>query len=303
MTTHRTSRRRVIGLLLAAAASTLALYGVVPQANAAANTDRLNPNERLVAGERLVSPNGQFVLVMQGDGNLVQYAPGNRAVWATGTNRPNSVVQMQGDGNLVVVAPGNVPVWATGTNGNPGATLELQNDGNIVVYAPGHIARWASGSQSAGALGDRIAMIASNEANNPQRNREAGTNCNFYSGQLGQGTPCANGWRAQAWCADFARWVWGQAGARTSGLDAGAVSFRSYGTWTAGSALNGVRPGDVIGYRFHTGTSRNDHVGIVVAVAANSVTTVEGNLSDGVRRTTIARGWSDISGYARPQSR
>jgi hypothetical protein len=306
MTTPRATHRRLgmIGTCLIAAVGMILLQNLLPDANAAANTARLNPDERLVAGERLVSPNGQFVLIMQADGNLVQYAPGNRAVWATGTNRSNSVVHLQDDGNLVVVAPGNTPVWSTGTHGNPRATLELQNDGNLVVYAQGHVARWESGSQTgSGALGDRIATIARTEANNPQRNREAGPNCNFYSGQLGQGAPCANGWRAQPWCADFARWVWAQAGARAAGLSAGAVSFRSYGTWVTGSHLNGVRPGDAIGYRFHTGTYENDHVGIVVSVTATTITTIEGNYSNSVRQLTITRGWSDISGYARPQAR
>jgi hypothetical protein len=294
----------MIGLALVAAAGVALLQGFVPDAFAGAGTDRLNPAEQLAAGERLGSPNGQFVLMMQSDGNLVEYAPGNRAVWATGTNRPGSIVRMQKDGNLVVIAPGNAAVWATGTSGNANATTELQNDGNLVVYAQGHVSRWASGAPGGSSpLGDRIAAIATGEANNAQRNREAGADCNYYSGAMGQGTSCANGWRAQPWCADFARWVWGQAGARTGGLTAGAVSFRGYGTWTQGSALTGVRPGDVIGYRFDTGTARNDHVGIVVAVAAGSVTTVEGNYSNGVRRVNVARGWSDVTGYARPQAR
>jgi hypothetical protein len=38
-------------------------------------------------------------------------------------------------------------------------------------------------------LGDRIATIANNEANNPGHNHETGSNCNYYSGQLGVGAP------------------------------------------------------------------------------------------------------------------
>ncbi|MEV6489835.1 CHAP domain-containing protein [Actinoplanes sp. NPDC051633] len=285
------------------ASGVVLLQSFVLNADAASNTDRLNPGERLVAGERLVSPDGQYVLAMQGDGNLVEYAPGNRPVWATATRRPNSEARLQSDGNLVVIAPGNVPVWSSRTDGNAGSTLELQNDGNIVLYAPGHLARWSTGG-SGGALGDRIAAIARAEAGNSQRNRETGTNCNFYSGQMGEGSPCGNGRRAEPWCADFARWVWGQAGARTNGLSSGAVSFKTAGAWTDGSALSGVRPGDAIGYRFHTGTTSNDHVGIVVAINGNgTVSTIEGNLTDGVRPNTVTRGNTDISGYARPQAR
>ena len=106
--------------------------------------DRLLANEQLNSNERLVTSNG-IVLLMQGDGNLVEYAPGNRAVWASGTNRAGSVPRMQGDGNAVIIAPGNQPVWSTGTDNSPGATLELQTDGNLVVYAASHVARWANG--------------------------------------------------------------------------------------------------------------------------------------------------------------
>jgi hypothetical protein len=196
----------MFAVAVGAALTVLPLFG--GSAYAAANTDRLNPPEQLNSGERLISPNGEFVLIMQSDGNLVEYAPGNRPVWATGTNRPNSIALMQTDGNLVVIAPGNVPVWATGTSGNAGADTELQSDGNVVVYATGHIARWASGTQVGGtSVRDRIAAIATNEAGNPNHNHETGTNCNFYSGALGTGPACGNNWRAEEWCADFAHWV------------------------------------------------------------------------------------------------
>ena len=107
--------------------------------------DRLSANEQLNASQRLVSPNGQFVLLMQDNGNLVEYASDNGVVWATGTSVPDSILRVQDDGNVVVIAPGNRPVWATGTDGNPNVTLELQDDGNLVVYAQGHQAVWSTG--------------------------------------------------------------------------------------------------------------------------------------------------------------
>jgi hypothetical protein len=298
--------RTVAGLFLAATCAIVPAIGAAGPARAAANTDRLTGGEQLNPGERLISPNGQFVLTMQGDGNLVEYAPGNRAVWATGTNRADSIARMQTDGNLVVIAPGNVAVWATGTGGNPGADVELQNDGNVVVYASGHVARWGSGTQSgSSSLADRITTIARNEAGNPNHNHENGANCNYYSGALGGGTACGNNWRAEEWCADFARWTWGQAGANTGGLSAAAISFQTYGnahaTWHAGSSLSGVQPGDVVGYNFGGSTS-DDHVGIVVATAATTVTTVEGNYSDAVTTRTVTLGTSGLSGYTHPVS-
>ncbi|MEU1393509.1 MULTISPECIES: hypothetical protein [unclassified Nonomuraea] len=136
------SLRRALaaGILAAGLPAGLAVTGV---AQAAANTPVLAAGETLAAGQRLVSPDGQYVLVMQNDGNLVLYAPGNRAVWATGTHAGGSGAEMQRDGNLVVYAPGHVAVWATGTGGR--LHLELQNDGNAVLYTDdGHLARWAS---------------------------------------------------------------------------------------------------------------------------------------------------------------
>ncbi|MEV4276004.1 CHAP domain-containing protein [Actinoplanes xinjiangensis] len=305
--------RKFVRTAVRLAAATLAL-GLLPlaatPAQAGAGTFRLSAGEQLGVNARLVSPNGQYVLVMQSDGNLVEYAPGNRAVWSTGTNRAGSIVRMQTDGNLVVVAPGNISVWWTSTHGNPGAALELQDDGNAVVYGAGHVARWASGVPGGGngggnGIGDRIASIARGEAANAARNKENGANCNYYSGALNAGSRCAGGWRSEAWCADFARWVWRQAGANTTGLTAGAISFQSYGTrrgtWHGGSSLAGARAGDVIGWNFGGSTS-NDHVGVIVAVGTDTVTTVDGNYNNRITTRTIRRGTAGVSGYSRPQS-
>jgi CHAP domain len=294
-----TRRTRSITIRVALAIGTAALLALGPlaatTATAAANTDRLNPGEQLNPDDRLISPNGEFVLVMQGDGNLVEYAPGNRAVWATGTSSSGSIAMMQTDGNFVVIAPGNHPVWASGSGNHPNSDLELQNDGNIVVYAPGHVPVWASGTQvGPTALTDRIVTIANNEAGNPNHNHETTpANCNYYSGQLGSGTPCANGWRAEEWCADFARWVWGSAGADVSGLSAMANSFENH-NWHGGTA--GIAPGDVVGYTFG-GDSGDDHVGVVVAVGSGTMTTIEGNYSDRVEARSVSLSDPSISGY------
>lgn len=302
-------RRLTLALAAAAALSLIP----VAAASAAANTDRLNPNEQLNPGERLVSPNGQYVLAMQGDGNLVEYAPGNRAVWASGTGTGNSIARMQGDGNLVVIAPGNAAVWATGTSGNINADVELQNDGNIVVYAQAHLARWSSGTPGSSSLIDRIVTIAQNEAGNPTRNFEDGTDCNYYTGRMNTGAAACGshaGWRREAWCADFAKYVWQNAGASVSGLGTLANSFKSYGTsrgtWRDGYALTGVQPGDAIVFNQQTATTADDHVGIVTAVSGSSVTMISGNFSNAVKSAPVARISGSqlnglvVSGYSRP---
>jgi hypothetical protein len=156
---------------------------------------------------------------------------------------------------------------------------------------------------SANLLGRRVAFLAVTEARNPVRNHENGANCNYYSGALRSGAACGNGWRRAAWCADFARWTWSRAGATTGGLTAWAISFRTYGirhrTWHAGASLAGVRPGDVIGYRFGGSTS-DDHVGVVLAVRPASVTTVDGNVRNRITIRTVRRNTQGVSGYTRP---
>ena len=118
-------------LLILLLMSILASTGI---ALAAGSGDRLNPGDTLNIGEYITSPNGQFKLITQGDGNLVLYDTNNKPLWATGTNgKPVSFVIMQGDGNLVLYDSSWKPYWDSKTWGHPGAWLLLQNDGIIVI--------------------------------------------------------------------------------------------------------------------------------------------------------------------------
>ena len=112
-----------------------AIYGT--PASAPTTSDTLQPNQRLAAGQTLVSTNRRFRLIYQNDGNLVLYDDSDRAaLWATNTGGTTTgQVLLQGDGNLVVYDAGNVGIFATGTVGNANARLLVQNDGNLVLYA------------------------------------------------------------------------------------------------------------------------------------------------------------------------
>lgn len=98
----------------------------------------LSANQGLPAGSRLT--NGQYALVMQADGNLVEYktVDGNSTpVWFTGSdNHPGAWAIMQGDGNFVVYDLRHHPLWDAGTANNPGARLELRSNGQVVVVTP-----------------------------------------------------------------------------------------------------------------------------------------------------------------------
>ena len=82
--------------------------------------------------------------IVQGDGNFVVYAPGDRPIWASNTHGPSENfpyvhLTVQGDGNLVLYNPYNPgqnerPIWASNTCGrdsNP--RLVLEDDGNLVL--------------------------------------------------------------------------------------------------------------------------------------------------------------------------
>lgn len=106
----------------------------------------LLPGQSLHAGQEVVSTDGRFHLVYQGDGNLVLYQAGI-ALWHSHTNGTTpGLAAMQGDGNFVIYNASGVPVWHTVTYGNPGAILVVQNDGNLVIYRSDGVPIWASGT-------------------------------------------------------------------------------------------------------------------------------------------------------------
>jgi hypothetical protein len=132
---------------LIAVLAAIPVAGIAAPASAADYTLQLSGGQQLNPGDSLLSPSSLFLLSMQTDGNLVLYAPGHIAIWASNTaGHSGSVLQMQQDGNLVVYAPGHVRTWASNTAGHPGAVLQMQDDANAVLYAPGPVAMWATGT-------------------------------------------------------------------------------------------------------------------------------------------------------------
>ena len=87
----------------------------------------------------LISPNGVYKAVTQGDGNFVVYKSG-QAIWASGTSGkgtgPYKTI-MQTDGNLVLYDSNGVATWDSGSNNKGSMPFKaiMQNDGNLVVYS------------------------------------------------------------------------------------------------------------------------------------------------------------------------
>jgi peptidoglycan hydrolase-like protein with peptidoglycan-binding domain len=155
-----------------------------------------------------------------------------------------------------------------------------------------------------GEIAASIVSIAQQEAANTAHNREiGGYNCNFYTtalGLAGTGAHCSNSWKSEAWCADFAKWVWIQAGVDTTYATAAALSFETYGqkhgTWHTGSP----QPGDAIVFGY-------GHVGLVVSATSSTVSYVSGNTynpadgaDDAVLQKTVSRSYDQILGYSTP---
>ncbi|WP_084966013.1 FG-GAP-like repeat-containing protein [Thermoactinospora rubra] len=151
---------------------------------------------------------------------------------------------------------------------------------------------------------ERIVDIAFREYGNPARNREiGGEDCNFYTGQVQTSAPSCNGssgFRVNAWCANFVKYVWKTAGV-VEGLDlidGYAYSLRDYGkakgTWHPVGSGYSPRPGDAIVY---AGATRPRHVGIVVSNSGGTIKTIEGNSGD---RIALKTNPSGVEGYTSP---
>lgn len=106
--------------------------------------NNLQPGQQLAQGGLIRSDDGRFILVLQGDGNLVLYYY-NVALWNTGTYGNPSINRaiMQTDGNFALYDASNVLRWSSGTGTYPGSYVILQDDGNLVVYQ-NTTARWNS---------------------------------------------------------------------------------------------------------------------------------------------------------------
>jgi surface antigen len=129
----------------------LMLLAIAPSAEADVTTTttraQLNAGESLKAGESLQTADGRYQLDQQGDGNLVLYVRGGRALWNTGTNgNAGARTVMQTDGNLVVYAADNRPLWSSRTANSPGRKLLLQTDGNVVIYTTDDRPVWSTGT-------------------------------------------------------------------------------------------------------------------------------------------------------------
>ena len=108
-----------------------------------------SPDDALLPGASLTSPNGAYQLVMGADGNLVEYAGGGAAVWSAQTTGNGNSAWLRTDGDFVVSTSQGAVLWHTGTGGRAGGfTLDLRNNGNMALFsgAQGRLWRHQRGS-------------------------------------------------------------------------------------------------------------------------------------------------------------
>ncbi|MFC4532546.1 CHAP domain-containing protein [Sphaerisporangium dianthi] len=181
-----------------------------------------------------------------------------------------------------------------------------------------------AGSPAAAVSRATIVSVAQAELANSSRNYASGSNgdgvCNFYTGvfrtwKSASGCPSSDGvqWRASDWCADFAKYVWKNAGVPYADISEGsggvltgwASSFKNYGTQygTWHTRSSGYQPvaGDAVVFDWE-GDGVINHVGIVTSNDGSSVYTIEGNSGSPsrTRAKSYALGSSSIVGYSAP---
>lgn len=128
-------------------------------------------------------------------------------------------------------------------------------------------------------------------------------------------TPLARGYKLQctsAWCAAFVSAVSIKCGytdiiPTECGCERMIELFKKLDSWVENDAYRPSR-GDVIFYDWQdTGSGDNvgfsDHVGIIEKVCGNTITVIEGNYSNSVKRRTIKVNSKNIRGYGVPSTR
>ncbi|HET9730529.1 MAG TPA: beta-galactosidase [Acidimicrobiia bacterium] len=117
----------------------------VPACSAPANSAYMVPGECLKTGQALRSPNGQYTLVLQTDGNLVLYGPSG-AMWSTVTYGLTATEVAFDGGNLVLYGPNG---WLWSSNTAFAVNLVMQDDGVLAMYSTSEPV-WARGTYSFG---------------------------------------------------------------------------------------------------------------------------------------------------------
>lgn len=112
--------------------------------NSWSDNDRMYKGYKFIKNTKLHSPNREYHLVFQEDGNLVVYDRNKNVYWASNTENRGARAEFQRDGNLVIYDYSGRSIWASNSNNKGGNVLRMQDDGNLVIYTSGNRPIWAS---------------------------------------------------------------------------------------------------------------------------------------------------------------
>ena len=146
----------------------------------------------------------------------------------------------------------------------------------------------------------------------------ADTYCNKFSAYWNAGTDdCGNDNLDEEWCADFAAWVWKQAGAlvdyqlNPGYLNSDSASFyvwgTDHGTWHPVGSGYAPQPGDIAVYGLNTAAVTAVHVALVTSSTGNDAAPDVIN-GDGDRtgfsvvETGRSQAYADVKGKGAPLS-
>ncbi|WP_083393338.1 peptidoglycan DD-metalloendopeptidase family protein [Curtobacterium sp. MMLR14_010] len=102
-TTRTGARTRLAAITVATAVVMAGIVGIAAPASATTYKSTVKAGTTIQVNDAVTSANGQFRLVMQGDGNLVEYGIGNVVLWASNTaTSPGAVATVGKDGALVL---------------------------------------------------------------------------------------------------------------------------------------------------------------------------------------------------------
>ncbi len=102
-----------------------------------------SPDDSLLPGASMTSPNGGYQLTMQPDGDLVETTAGT-ALWSTATSGDGNEARLQADGNFVVSTSQGTTAWQSGTGGHTGGfVLDLRNNGSLIIFSAGLGTLWS----------------------------------------------------------------------------------------------------------------------------------------------------------------
>lgn len=198
--------------------------------------------------------------------------------------RHRAMMAMAAAGVLTALAQ-SVPAYADTeeTESVSAASLAALNAGVMDV-----------GIQSA--AGNRVVQYANAAWDNKNTNKyekPMGSNCNFYSSYFGHG--------CQAWCADFVKFVWKQAGIyswQSLNSEAGTAARwgKVFNSWHPGTTA-GIYPGAAVTYnRSGDPLVDSDHVGIFVGWVNGAPKVISGNFNNQVYKHNLHYG-TPIAGW------